>query len=44
MGLFSAFGSWMNDQTFKPAVPTGKMLGSKDDPAADKYLEKLSAI
>lgn len=32
---------WVSDQTFKAAVPTGKMIGS-DDPAADKYAEKLA--
>lgn len=35
---------WISDQTFKSAVPTGKMLGTKalHDPAADKYEQKLA--
>ena len=32
---------WVSDQTFKSAVPTGKMLGTLD-PAADKYEQRLA--
>ena len=32
---------WLSEQTFRPAVPTGKMIGSID-PAADKYDERLT--
>lgn len=33
---------WISEQTFKSAVPTGKMLGTTADPAADKYQQKLA--
>ena len=33
---------WITEDTFKPAVPSGKMLGTIDDPAADKYGERLA--
>ena len=32
---------WVSDQTFKAAVPAGKML---QDPAADKYAEKVALM
>ena len=32
---------WLSEQTFRPAVPTGKMISSID-PAADKYDERLA--